>query len=104
MTTDKVLQVCIDGHIITDDYKNNLQDRRTICDECGEKTINQCPNCNYPITDTNQLSVGSKYPIPDKCSYCGSDFPWKKKVQIVKNPKRSILLCENIFNNFLLDP
>lgn len=43
------MQVCLNGHQITDSYNRSHTSRKDFCDKCGEKTIVFCPNCNEKV-------------------------------------------------------
>jgi hypothetical protein len=102
--TFDVMQVCENGHKITDCYKNNLEERSNFCCECGAATLTACPSCGKNIDGAlqkiemrprsvsearNSLSVGSQKMIrsipaevPKYCKYCGKPYPWtEKKIQ-----------------------
>ena len=98
-----IMQVCLNGHQITDSYNRYPEFRKDFCPKCGAKTIYKCPNCQKPIKGDYHVSsiiVSSTTPVPAKCEYCGHDFPWSlKKKTISKNSKQ--LRGDS---NFLLDP
>lgn len=78
------MQVCQQGHLITDTYKRYPQFRKNHCPQCGSATIHRCPNCNneikgeYHVENFIDLS-GRKTAVPKICEFCGSSFPWSIK-------------------------
>ncbi|REG90246.1 DUF2321 domain-containing protein [Flavobacterium aquicola] len=96
-----VMQVCVNGHLITDNYYTSPEFRKSFCTSCGEKTITTCPNCNkelkgdYHVPGVVDLSF-SRTPVPEICEYCGKDFPWKSKKKKIAESAKS-LNPDNIF-------
>jgi uncharacterized protein (TIGR02391 family) len=75
-----VMQVCLNGHTITDRYRSAPEFRQSKCGECGEDTIHRCPECNEPIRGRYQVegvvnAMGTKSPKP-YCHECGEAYPW----------------------------
>lgn len=106
------MQVCLNGHLITDNYHSSPEFRKNFCTECGETTIIACPNCkteikgDYHVPGVLDLS-GISTPVPDICENCGTGFPWttkkKKLAENVKNPERdSLFLINQICEKFHL--
>jgi len=77
-----VMQVCVNGHVITDYYNAMPEDREEFCDVCGQKTMVACPKCKSPIRGgllTMGMPLeGEPAPIPDHCPACGAAYPWKE--------------------------
>ncbi len=44
-----VMQVCLNGHVITDLARTYPERRRTACDRCGAATIDRCPTCGTEL-------------------------------------------------------
>ena len=44
-----VAQICMNGHIINERYKESPEHNQEFCDKCGEKTITKCENCGADI-------------------------------------------------------
>lgn len=99
-----VMQVCLNGHLITDNYYTSPEFRKNFCTKCSEKTTTTCPTCHKEIKgDYHVPSVvvlsGENTPVPDICEYCGNDFPWKSlKKKIAETSKNN-----NPDNVFLLN-
>lgn len=77
-------QVCLNGHTINNRYHECPEINQDYCDECGQKTIYQCQNCNkeirgkYNVPDVVVLSTGKPKP-PNFCHNCGKPYPWTEK-------------------------
>jgi uncharacterized protein (TIGR02391 family) len=76
----ETLQVCKNGHPITDTYESSPERRQDRCDKCGEETIIECQNCNERIRGDYQVDgvlavTGIKDPA-DHCHNCGEPYPW----------------------------
>lgn len=75
-------QICLNGHCITSTYENDPLDRQPFCDQCGAKTIIECPSCHakirgsYTYGDNSTFFGGLGYKVPAFCSQCGAPFPW----------------------------
>lgn len=71
-------RICLNGHLISTNSSNN--DPNLFCEECGNKTITCCNNCNFPIHGFYEIpdviSIGIEYKIPSYCYHCGSPYPW----------------------------
>jgi len=107
-----IMQVCLNGHLITDTYMRNPEFRKNHCPKCGAETITKCPNCGQPIkgdyhVDGVVFLSGRSTPVPDICEYCGKDFPWRSKKkppkEIIINPvKDPVIIIENLIDRFHL--
>jgi hypothetical protein len=92
------MQVCLNGHVITDRYHTNPQFRKKYCTDCGEQTIIQCPKCMAEIPgdmiyDNIVILDGFGSYAPNICAECGSKFPWfekQKQADEKRNAKRKI--------------
>ena len=74
-----VMQVCLNGHQITDSAEMMPHHMKPFCPECGEKTIAACPECNAPIQGhlKGALSVRQS-PVRNNCHQCGTAYPWRQ--------------------------
>ena len=76
-------QVCMNGHQITANYYNHPEFPRSFCDNCGAKTIYQCPKCGTDIKGKyhvdRRVRIGHT-PVPKFCENCGQPFPWADKM------------------------
>jgi len=76
-----VMQVCLNGHRITDGAASMPEFRKAFCAECGAKTIMDCPECHAPIQGHyNSPGVLSfrETPVPNNCQGCGTAYPWRQ--------------------------
>jgi hypothetical protein len=74
-----VMQVCLNGHQITASAETLPNQRKQFCDQCGEKTIDSCPDCKASIQGYLKgiLSVRS-LKVPNNCPSCGTAYPWRQ--------------------------
>ncbi len=78
------MQVCMSGHVITDQLKRSSQFGKRCCGKCGAKTINMCPECgyeipgNYHVPGVLSADLTPKQP-PANCENYGSEFPWSRR-------------------------
>jgi hypothetical protein len=78
------MQVCLNGHQITIFYHEYPDSQQAFCDECGEPTIYQCPNCKEEIKGWKSVDgvvMIPDMPVPKYCEKCGESFPWTKQAQ-----------------------
>lgn len=98
------MQVCLNGHKITDCYDTSPEGRMDFCRKCGEKTIFQCQICNEKIRGYHHMSnVVSllSIPIPSNCHKCGKPYPWKSKITVDKDKhQNNNEVLEAIFSKF----
>jgi hypothetical protein len=79
-----IMQVCLNGHRITDTYETHPEHRQEYCDQCGARTIIACPNCNKPIRGHHYVpNVASMFSasVSEFCLGCGKAYPWIKSGQ-----------------------
>ena len=84
------LQVCLNGHKITEYYDSSPTDRSNYCDKCGAETIYQCPTCKEKIRGHKHLdgivvAIGTN--IPSNCHACGKPYPFKSKSKPTLEPE-----------------
>lgn len=74
-----VMQVCLNGHQITDAAEMMPDHMKPFCPDCGEKTIVACPDCGTPIQGhlKNVLSARQS-PVRNNCHQCGTAYPWRQ--------------------------
>ncbi|RXI57855.1 DUF2321 domain-containing protein [Clostridium tetani] len=92
-------QVCINGHIITDNFDRNPEFRQKFCDKCGASTITDCPNCNANIRGDYEVDslcyLGSTmHTTPAYCYNCGKPYPWT--LSVLESAKLLINEDENL--------
>jgi hypothetical protein len=76
--TRDVMQVCRNGHVITDLLRSQPDTGLSHCDRCGATTIDRCPTCGFELAGAPTVPpwpVGSRQP-PSYCSNCGAAFSW----------------------------
>jgi len=76
-----VMQVCRNGHVITDLLLTFPERGLSHCDRCGAATLDRCPTCGRELPGgifvPGLVPVGLLQP-PQYCSSCGAPFPWVK--------------------------
>ena len=77
-----VMQVCRNGHVITDLLHAFPERGRSHCDRCGADTLERCPTCGQELPGAvyvpGLVPVGSRRP-PQFCATCGASFPWTER-------------------------
>jgi hypothetical protein len=78
------MQVCVNGHYITDRYHSQPEYREKHCSKCGSETIKECQECGTEIDgkdlDSSVVVVSTSTPSPpDHCDNCGTPFPWTQQ-------------------------
>lgn len=79
-----VMQVCENGHRITDTLSSHPEHGQERCSRCGAKTISKCPKCGEVIRGYYHVSgVISLHSVPVKefCHKCGDPYPWQGKIK-----------------------
>jgi hypothetical protein len=73
------MQVCRNGHVITDLLQTFPERARGHCDRCGALTFDRCRTCGHEIPGAiyvpEAAPIGVRRP-PDYCGACGAAFPW----------------------------
>ncbi len=86
-----VMQVCRNGHVITDLLRSCPERALTHCDRCGATTMESCPTCGKELPGSVVVPglhpVGVRTP-PSFCPTCGAAFPWTQRR---RPPKRDAL-------------
>src|SRR5437588_3474565 len=77
-----VMQVCRNGHVITDLLLTFPERGLRHCDRCGAATLDGCPTCGLRLPGSifvpGLVPVGLLQP-PQYCSNCGAALPWAKR-------------------------
>ena len=80
-----VMQVCRNGHVITDLLHAYPDRGLSHCDRCGATTLDRCATCGLEIPGAvhvpGLVPVGKSLP-PEFCSSCGAPFPWSRKGEL----------------------
>jgi REase_DpnII-MboI/Uncharacterized protein conserved in bacteria (DUF2321) len=74
-----VMQVCRNGHVITDLLRSCPEQGLSHCGRCGAATIDRCLTCGRELPGA--IAVPGLHPIGDRrppryCATCGAAFPW----------------------------
>ena len=79
-----VMQVCRNGHVITDLLHTYPDRGLSHCDRCGGSTLDRCATCGLEIPGAvhvpGLVPVGRSQPA-SFCSACGAPFPWSRKAE-----------------------
>jgi hypothetical protein len=93
-STHDVMQVCRNGHVITDLLLGYPERGLFHCDRCGAQTLDRCPTCGEHIPGAIHVPglppAGSR-PAPNYCSTCGAAFPWTIRPRLPQANPRSQL-------------
>jgi hypothetical protein len=77
-----VLQVCRNGHVITDLLRTFPERGLSHCDRCGAATLDHCATCGQSLPGAvyvpGLVPVGRPQP-PRFCPCCGAAFPWTQR-------------------------
>src|SRR5258708_4057366 len=77
-----VMQVCRNGHVITDLLRSSPGNSLAHCDRCGAATLDRCPTCGGELPGAvivpGLTPVGARQP-PLFCPNCGAAFPWARR-------------------------
>jgi hypothetical protein len=97
------MQVCRNGHVITDLLRTCPERSRTHCDRCGAATMDRCETCGHELPGAAVVPglqpVGVR-PAPAFCSACGVAFPWTRER---RPPKReSLVILDNLLRRLPL--
>jgi hypothetical protein len=70
-------QICLNGHAINSAVKSLPQFSEKFCKNCGEHTIQTCPECQTEIRGYYIGSLSTAAYIPPRfCHDCGKPYPW----------------------------
>lgn len=75
------MQVCLNGHKITEFAESQSVVRQEFCAKCGAKTILACTSCQKPIRGHRHMSrvfSSQGTPVPKYCMQCGVAHPWQQ--------------------------
>lgn len=84
-----VMQVCRNGHVITDRLRSDPQSGRFHCERCGASTLDRCLTCGHELPGAGRvvglIPIGA-WPAPRQCPTCGAAFPWAPRPRAVPQP------------------
>src|SRR5262245_16036026 len=93
-----VMQVCRNGHVITDLLRSDPEGGLTYCDRCGATTFHRCLTCGQELPGALAVPglrpVGTR-PPPLYCVTCGAAFPWTARRRPAGGPNPLVRL-ENL--------
>jgi REase_DpnII-MboI/Uncharacterized protein conserved in bacteria (DUF2321) len=76
-----VMQVCRNGHVVTDQMRTCPERSRYHCERCGATTLHACSTCGQELPGAIVVPglspVGTRRP-PMFCPTCGVIFPWHR--------------------------
>jgi hypothetical protein len=85
----EVMQVCRNGHVITDRLRSDPESGRTHCDRCGAATLDRCLTCGQELPGAvcvpGMMTVGA-WPAPRYCPTCGAAMPWVRRPRSAPEP------------------
>jgi len=89
-----VMQVCRNGHVITDRLLHSPESAASHCERCGAATLDRCGTCGQLLAGAvlapGLVPIGRSRP-PAYCSTCGAAFPWTKKPVALASPALATL-------------
>lgn len=75
----EVMQVCLNGHQITDCAGTIPDYKKPFCPECGGRTIVACPECNATVQGSLKgVLLSHPSPVRNNCHQCGTAYPWRQ--------------------------
>src|SRR5262249_7325985 len=90
-----VMQVCRNGHVITDLLHTFPERALGHCDRCGAVTMDCCTTCGQEIPGAVYIPeaapIGVRRP-PEYCSACGAAFPWTVRRRPPRAPSALAML------------
>jgi hypothetical protein len=89
-----VMQVCRNGHVITDLLQSYPERGLLHCDRCGAQTLYRCSTCGEPIPGAIYvpgLPAAGGCPAPNYCGVCGGAFPWTMRPRLPPGNPRAHL-------------
>ncbi len=100
---EDTMQVCRNGHVVTDRLRSCPERAATHCDRCGATTIERCETCGRELPGA--IRVPGLHPMglraaPRYCATCGAAFPWTKLQKPTKRPALAVL--ENLLRRLPL--
>ena len=80
-----VMQVCRNGHVVTDRMRTCPDHARYHCERCGATTLHACQTCGRELPGAIVVPgldpVGMREP-PQFCATCGASFPWTERAPL----------------------
>jgi hypothetical protein len=105
-------RICLNGHRLSITSDSSTPPTELFCSICGEKSIDQCPQCNYSIKpefiSEDADETERKENVPSHCVGCGNPFPWRlskektTKTETIPEEQNPLKLVELICSRFHL--
>jgi hypothetical protein len=76
------MQVCVNGHLITQFAFSQPESQKKRCPKCGAATVTACPKCKTNIPGHRHIRGVFAFdtsPPPSFCENCGEPLPWTGK-------------------------
>jgi hypothetical protein len=89
-----VMQVCRNGHVITDLLRSYPERGLLHCDRCGAQTLDHCLTCGQAIPGAVYvpgLPAAGSCPPPNYCVTCGAAYPWTTRPRLPSSNSRAQL-------------
>jgi hypothetical protein len=78
-----LMQVCMNGHKITQHHGRSSSDDKDYCTQCGARTVVECKACRTKIPGCVHYPgvIGGcrDMEVPDFCQACGEPYPWTEQ-------------------------
>lgn len=83
-----VAQICLNGHVVNEYFREYPQHNQDFCDKCGEPTVSTCPSCKTDIRGyyhvPGVVGGGGMGSAPNFCHKCGKPYPLvDRKIQAI---------------------
>lgn len=77
-------QVCLNGHVTNQNFRDKPVHNVDHCRKCGDRTIVNCPACKTEIRgsyEVPEVAIIGRGPFaaPAFCHKCGKAYPWTEK-------------------------
>jgi hypothetical protein len=80
------MQVCLNGHKITEYLDTSPESGQERCSLCGAKTVKKCSKCDKNIRGNRHvpgvMMIGFSTSIPQFCHNCGAKYPFTDKLEL----------------------
>lgn len=101
-----VMQVCLNGHVITALLYSRPGGGQSHCDRCGAETLERCRTCGAAlrggVPSLGLDPIGQPRP-PAFCAVCGACFPWASRIRPGHHPSADPLArLESLLRRFPL--
>ena len=98
-TDQDFMQVCRNGHVITDLLHTYPERAVPHCDRCGAATLDRCQTCGNEILGAVRVPgfdpVGQREP-PQNCAGCGASFPWAARPTVAAVVDSPLVVLERM--------